>query len=305
MRIPWKPLFLLVPVGLLALAASVEGPAGANHAPPVVEEGDFFFAATGAGDVPRIGGGRLEIRDEDIARYDGMDAAFELFFDGSDVGLGSAVIDAFAFTAFPNSFVLSFTSPLTVPGVGGVDDSDLVEFTATSLGEGSTAGSFRLLLDGSDIGLTQSSEDIDAVEIFDETLHLSTTGSFSVQSGSSQLSGADEDVFRCTGQRGPNSNCELNLSFTFEGGAMELGSAGEDVDALGAMVTAPDSQSEWVLSARGAYSTPSVAGEGGDVFACGSEAQPCGPSPLFHLVFRGYGHGIEGNVTAIAFPGEL
>ena len=87
-----------------------------------------------------------------------------------------------------------FTSSGSVPGVSGtVDDSDIVKFTATSLGA-STAGSFELYFDGSDVGLGSSSdEDIYALAV-DTTgeIYLSTRGNFSV----SGLSGADEDVWR-------------------------------------------------------------------------------------------------------------
>lgn len=60
------------------------------------------------------------------------------------------------------SLLLSFNAPTNVPGLGQVDDSDIVQFTPTQLGS-TTVGSFALYLRGADIGLTTDGEDIDAI----------------------------------------------------------------------------------------------------------------------------------------------
>ncbi len=96
--------------------------------------------------------GGVVVRSEDIVRHDGN--SFALFFDGSDVGLGKKGVNVDAFTVISdNEILLSFGKALTLEGVGYVDDSDVVKFTATSLGE-ETAGTFEMYLDGSDVGLT-------------------------------------------------------------------------------------------------------------------------------------------------------
>ncbi|MGH9259373.1 MAG: hypothetical protein ACRD08_05645, partial [Acidimicrobiales bacterium] len=78
-----------------------------------------------------------------------------------------------------------------VTGVSGQDE-DLIEFTPTSLGD-NTAGTFAMYFDGSDVGLSSTSdEDVDAVAVdASGRIYLSTIGSFSV----SGRSGNDEDVF--------------------------------------------------------------------------------------------------------------
>ena len=55
-----------------------------------------------------------------------------------------------------------------------MDDSDIVAFTPSSLGE-DTAGTFGLWFDGSDVGLTASTEDVNAVELLDDGGVLITT----------------------------------------------------------------------------------------------------------------------------------
>ena len=58
--------------------------------------------------------------------------------------------------------IMSFVANTVVPGVGTVTPRDIVKFTATSLGT-TTAGSFSLYFKGSNVGLSASSEKIDAI----------------------------------------------------------------------------------------------------------------------------------------------
>ena len=97
-----------------------------------------------------------------VAKYDGTD--FSVLLDGSDVGLASTSVDAFAVIS-SNELLLSFRSSETIPGITGtVRDSDIVKFTATQLGD-TTSGSFELFFRGSDVGLSASVEDVDAVDV--------------------------------------------------------------------------------------------------------------------------------------------
>jgi hypothetical protein len=260
-------------------------------------EGDFLFSAVVDGPLPRVGGGQVRIADEDVVRYDASAGAFELLFDGSEVGLEAAVVDAFAFTRFPGAFVLSFAEPVDVPGVGLVDDSDVVEFVATGLGEGKTTGSFALFLDGSDIGLTEPGEDLDAVEVVDETVLLSTSGSFSVRSATAEVSGEDEDVFRCAGRRGSRSDCVFNLSAALDGSAMGMGEDGEDVDGF-ALTSGPSSELESFFSTSGPFSVNGASGRPEDLFSC--RGRGCGPPGSFRPGFRGSSGGIR-DITAVDF----
>ena len=106
--------------------------------------------------------GGLTVENEDIVAFDGTD--FSLFFDGSDVGLAGTNVDSFGVIA-ANEILLSFSSPETIPGITGtVEDSDIVKFTATQLGD-TTSGTFELFFRGSDVGLSPTSEDIDAIDL--------------------------------------------------------------------------------------------------------------------------------------------
>jgi len=74
----------------------------------------------------------LSVANEDIIAFDGT--GFSKYFDGSDVGVGGHRIDGFAIIS-GDEIIMSFSSSGSVPGISGtVDDSDIVKFTATSLG---------------------------------------------------------------------------------------------------------------------------------------------------------------------------
>ena len=162
---------------------------------------------------------------EDILAFDG--AVFSLFFDGSDVGLSGFTIDAFSIIS-PTEILMSFTAAGAIPGISGtVDDSDIVKFTATSLGP-NTAGSFELYFDGSDVELTFGSEDIDAIELLPNGhLLISMVGSFIVGG----LTGADADILEFT----PSSlgdNTAGTWAFYFDGSDVGLTTISEDIDAV-------------------------------------------------------------------------
>jgi hypothetical protein len=146
----------------------------------------FIIAVQNNGTV-----GGVAAANEDLLSIAGGSAA--VLFDGSDVGLASFAIDAVA--KLPDgSLLLSFTAPGTIPGVAGTtDDSDIVRFVPTSLGA-TTAGTFELWFDGSDVGLTTNNEDVDAIDVDGTFLYISTLGAASVPGlvGSH----ADADILR-------------------------------------------------------------------------------------------------------------
>ena len=185
----------------------------------------FYFSLSRTSTLPG-----LSVSNEDIIRYDGTNFSKE--FDGSDVGLSSLRISAFSFVN-DNEILMSFSSSGTVPGIGTtVDDSDIVKFTATQLGE-STQGTFELYFDGSDVGLTESSEDIDGVKLLaDGRLLLSTVGTVSVSGISTAR---DEDILTFTPSSTGSSTSgswELYLDFssvgyTQDSDAISIGESGE------------------------------------------------------------------------------
>jgi subtilisin family serine protease len=196
------------------------------------------------------------VRDEDVVRFDGAD--FAMVFDGSDVGVGSVDVDAVSM-GDAGSLLLSFDAPVTIPGVGAVDDSDIVRFDATSLGS-PTSGTFQMYFDGSDVGLSGDKEDVDAVELLpDGTILLSTNGKAQITGG---LIAHDEDLLALT----PTSLGDVtsgSFSIYFDGSDIGLTTAGEDVDGA-----AVDAAGDVLLSTRGAFSVPDMSGNGADVTLC-------------------------------------
>lgn len=194
----------------------------------------------------------LSAANEDILAFDGQ--SWSLFFDGSDVGLGSFAIDAFEI-AGPSQILMSFTSSGTAGGIA-MDDSDVLRFDATALGS-QTAGTFSMYFDASDVGLSTSDEDLDAVEVLpDGRLLFSTVGSFAVPG----VSGADEDlvVFQPTSLGATTAG---SFTLYFDGSDVGLSSSGENVDAV-----AVDGAGRVLLSTSGSFAVTGVSGADEDVF---------------------------------------
>ena len=237
--------------------------------------------------------GGLSTANEDIIAFDGT--AMSLYFDGSDVGLDGYTLDAFSRIG-PNEALMSFAEAATIPGIAGtVDDSDLVKFTATSLGD-NTDGSFSLYFDGSDVGLTVSTEDVDAVELLpDGRVLVSLTDAFSVDG----VSGEDEDVIALT-QTSLGDTTAGSWAMYFDGSDIGLAdSPDEDVDAL-----AVASDGAVYLSVVRAFSVAGLSGSDEDVFACiGPTLGDSTSCASFSMFFDGSAFGLTSNdVTAIDLP---
>ena len=235
----------------------------------------------------------MSTANEDIIAFDGTNMSIR--FDGSDVGLGALVLDAFSLIA-PNEVLMSFTEAATIPGIAGtVDDSDLVKFTATSLGA-DTAGSFSLYFDASDVGLTTSTEDVDAVELLpDGRVLVSVTGAFAVAS----VSGEDEDVIALTPTSLGDTTAGIWAMY-FDGSDVGLADTpDEDVDAL-----AVAGDGALYMSVVRAFSVAGLSGSDEDVFACNGPTLGDSTScASFSLFFDGSAFGLTSNdVTAIDLP---
>lgn len=235
----------------------------------------------------------VSVANEDILAFDGTE--FTMYFDGSDVGIGGLAISAFAIVD-DDEILMSFTSSTSVLGIGTVDDSDIVKFTATSLGS-STVGSFELYFDGSDVGLSSSSEDIDALELLPNgNLLISTLGNLSV----SGASGRDEDLFQfipaTLGQTTAGA-----WSLYFDGSDVRLSRSSEDIDGLSVDAATGDIY----LSTVGSFSVSGLSGRDEDAFAfsptsTGSSTSGSFSSPLF---FDGSTEGISSNdIKAFDLP---
>jgi hypothetical protein len=239
--------------------------------------------------------GGVTVADEDVLFYDGA-GGFNLAFDGSDVGLAGLRIDGLA-RLDPDTLLLSFDVAGSVPGIAGlVDDSDIVEFEATSLGP-STSGSFQLYFDASDVGLLQSSEDVDGIEVHGAgTILLSTEGPTDVPG----LVAADEDVLAFA----PTSLGSVTAgTFTmyFQGSDVGLGESSEDVDAFGF-----DSLGALHLSTLDGFAVPGVSGQDEDLFVFTPTSLGPTTSGTYSpsLSFDGSSFGLDANdVLAVTIDG--
>ncbi|MGF1523744.1 MAG: choice-of-anchor Q domain-containing protein [Leptolyngbyaceae cyanobacterium] len=250
------------------------------------DDNTFFFSGTKDKAL-----GDLAIENEDIVFFDGED--FSLFFDGSDVLPTNLEIRAFDVTS-DTTILLSFDQEVTLAGVGLVDDTDIVEFTATSLGAGTTSGTFSLYLDGSDIGLNSASEDIDALtRLSDDSLLLSTTGNVALPGG---VFGQDEDLIRFE-PTSLGSNTSGTASLYFDGSDVDLRNNGEDLNAIAVR------QGELFFSTNANLSVPGLRGNDEDIasFTPSSIGETTAGSFGEDLFFDGNTFGFTGNVTGFDF----
>jgi len=244
----------------------------------------LFDAATLSG-VP--------VANEDIVFFDGT--AFSLAFDGSDVGITNLRIDGLARIS-ANAVLLSFDADRVVPGIAGtVDDSDIVRFDG-SLGA-VTSGTFSMYFDGSDVGLTTTAHDVDAVELLPNGhLLVSTTGSATV----SGVAVVDEDLLEFVPTSIGNVTAGT-FSMHFDGSDVALNTnSGEDVDGV-----AVDASGKIHLSTLDLFAVTGVSGEDDDV----SVFTPSSLGPVTAgtfsptLYFDGSAFGLTANdVFAIDLP---
>ena len=200
--------------------------------------------------------GGVSIANEDIVSYDGA-GHFSVAFDGSDVGLAAYRIDGFAWLD-SDTLLLSVDADRTniLPGMTGpIDDSDVVRFDASSLGA-TTAGTFSVYFDGSDVGLTQSAADVDALELLtDGRIVISTTGTVSV----SGVSARDEDLLAFT-PASLGQTTAGTFALYFDGSDVGLGENPEDVDAVSV-----DASGRLFLSTADTLAVPGLSGADEDV----------------------------------------
>lgn len=220
----------------------------------------YFSLAANSNDTSLPGVG--EVSPSDIVRLDGE--TLTTFFRGSDVGLDTADIDAFAVVS-ETEILLSFASTVNISGLGDVSSSDVVLFTATSLGS-TTEGSFSMFFDGSQVGLNPSaSTNVDAIELLENgNLLISTAGDFtlSIDDGgeSTVLNVRDEDLLEFT----PDSVGAVTSgtwSVFLDGSDVDLTFGSEDIDAVSV-----GADGRIFLSTFGSFFVSGFGGDNEDVF---------------------------------------
>lgn len=210
----------------------------------------IYLSTTEAGTVDGISYGP-----EDVLSYSPRADKWSLFLDMSQVGLGSANVDAIEIgEGFGVEEIrLSFSAPITIPGVGLVDDSDVIQFGAESFGTDTAGTFFGLDLDGSTVGLRSGGEDVDAFDIGPGAIFFSTIGSGSVpKPGGGNQATRDEDLVSVTGG---------DLAVWFDGS--DLGLAAADLSSASFDTASGD----LLGTSIGGFSTPDLSGDGNDVFA--------------------------------------
>lgn len=166
------------------------------------------------------------VMDADVVRFTPTDlgdvtaGSFSWYLDGSDVGLTTVGEDIDAIDLAPDGrLVVSTLGTASVPGVTAQDE-DLLVFNATRLGS-VTQGSWQLFFDGSDVALTDVSEDIWGVWLDDLTqdVYLSTFGNFTTNDG---VTGDDDDIFICH-PTGLGSTTACSFDFFWNGALYGFG----------------------------------------------------------------------------------
>jgi len=259
--------------------------------PPAPEETMLYLSASRAGSVPG-----LAFADEDVIGYNLDTGAWQMVFDGSDLGLARSDVDAFH-RLDDGSLLLSFNRAVTLSPLGSVDDSDIVRFIPTSLGE-DTAGTFEWFFDGSDVDLGWSGEDVDAIGFApDGRLVVSTVGSYYV----TNFVGQDEDLLVLNNATlGENTSGTWELYFDSTVAGLRAGKE----DVWGVWIDPDTGQIH--LTTKGVFSVPGLTGEPSDVFICdplslgGSAA--CSYSAFWQGASLGYGEAIDGFSIGPALP---
>ncbi len=212
----------------------------------------YYLSSTSGGKV-----GGISFADDDILLFDSSNGKWSLYFDGSNVGLAKHNVDAFYLR--PNGqIILSLTKAGNVDGFGPVDDSDLLLFTPTSIGE-NTAGAFSLLLDGSDVELTTNAENIKtAFELPDGRLVIGTSGNASVPG----LSAKKWDLMLFTPVK-LGEETQGTWSLFVAGAGLGLDTKSEGI--VGASLVGPN---ELYIATQGAFKLAGINGKKGEVFRC-------------------------------------
>jgi subtilisin family serine protease len=187
----------------------------------VLPGGSILMSLADSANVPGVSG---TVDDSDIVQYT-PGSGFGWYFDGSDVGLTTNNEDVTGIELLPDgSLLISTTGSFSVTGASG-GAQDIIRFTPATgnpLGDNSTTGTWQMYFDGSDVGLSSSSENLSGIAQ-DESgkIHLVTSGNFSV----TNRSGANEDVFFTTSLTpGSSTSAVFSSALFFDGSAFGLGS---------------------------------------------------------------------------------
>jgi hypothetical protein len=231
--------------------------------------------------------GGVSFADEDVLIKDMGTGAWTLFIDGSDIGLANTDIDAFELLA-DGTLLMSFDTDFSLSGFGSVDDSDILRFSPSSTGS-NTAGSWAWYFDGSDVGLSTSDEDIDALALLsDGRLIFSVVGNVSVTG----VSGVDEDLLAFT-PTALGSTTSGAWAMYFDGSDVGLSSTSNE-DVNGVWV---DAAGKVYLTTLGNFRVTGASGDSSDILACTPGSLGSSTTCTWALYWDGSANGFSGEDT--------
>ncbi len=221
---------------------------------------------------------------EDVLLHDRATGAWAMHFDGSDVGLAARNLDVLELQA-DGSLLLSTEVGVTLPGLGAVDDSDIVRFIPTTTGT-NTSGSYQWYFDGSDVGLTDNGEDVDALALLtDGRLLVSTSGGATVTGATA----GGEDLLAFTPSQ-LGATTAGTWAVYFDGSDVGLTNNNENLNA----VWQDAATGKLYLSTVGAFSVPGLSGDSADVFVCTPSSLGTTTTCTFALFWDGSSNGFAG-----------
>ncbi len=151
---------------------------------------------------------------------------------------------------------MAFVDSTAVPGVGTVENEDIVSYNQGS-------GTWSMILDGSDVGLSALA--IDALaRLSDGTILLSFADAGTVAGltgGPSGTSVDDSDIVRFT-PTSLGTTTAGSFSFYFDGSDVSLSTNNEDLDAVDV-----NASGQLILSTLGSFSVTGATGDGPDLVA--------------------------------------
>lgn len=227
--------------------------------------------------------GGLNVADEDVLAYDLNSGTWSLLIDGSDLGFGINDIDALHRLG-DGSFLLSLERAQSVGSLGTVDDSELIQFIPTSLGD-TTSGTLLRYLDGTDVGLASGGEDVDSGGLTPDGRPLvSTLGGYFAG-----ISGDSSDLIVLDGATlgDPTSG---TWALYFDGSDVELTDSTENI--VGSWIDG--SNGDIYLTTSGAFSVTGASGDASDIFVCTPSSLGETTSCTYSLFWSGSSSGLTG-----------
>lgn len=194
-------------------------------------------------------------KNEDIVAFAPATGQFSIFFDGSACGLADANLDDFDFLANGN-LIFTLRARFTLPGLGEVDDSDVIEYTPDPVG----CGAFSIKMRGADVGLTKGTEDIDGLGVAEDgSLIVSTIGTAKVPgSDGEELVVKDQSLMILDEASG-------TWSLYFDGADVGLRNSSEDIRSVWKAPSVDDQgNSHLYLTLSGNFSVESNNEDEGD-----------------------------------------